>query len=327
MGTAGTIMPLVYILIFPGFVFLVGFGLLADFVDRKLVARMQTRVGPPWYQPVADLFKLLSKEDIVTRDADRSMVTLIPVFGLAAVVTAFLYVPLWTAQWPFSFTGDIIAVVYLLTIPAFVLVLLGWYSPNPFGSIGTGRVITQLFGYEVPFTLALLTPAIALQSWQIRDILAYQQDHLWLIVTMPVAFYVAVVALVGKLERIPFDIPHAECEIVEGPMTEYTGRKLALLKLMIQTEMVVGGAIIAVFFLGGPYIPGVGLVTAFGPIVAHVIGFFVTVIKILFVIFLLSVTKATFARLRIEQMVQWCLLWLGIPILLQILIVILVGAG
>jgi NADH-quinone oxidoreductase subunit H len=327
MATAGTIMPIFYVLIFPGFVFLVAFGLMADFVDRKLVARMQSRVGPPWYQPVADLFKLLSKEDIVTEDADRSIVNLVPVFGLASVATAFLYVPMWTAQWPFSFTGDIIAVVYLLTLPAFVLVLLGWYSPNPYGAIGTGRVITQLFGYEVPFTLALLTPAIGLQSWRITDILAYQQDHMWLIVTMPVAFYVAVVGLVGKLERIPFDIPHAECEIVEGPMTEYTGRKLAMLKLMLQTEMVVGGAIIAVFFLGGPYLPGIDLVAAMGATAAHVIGFFVMVVKILLVVFILSVIKAIFARLRIEQMVQWCLTWLAIPILLQILIVILFGTG
>ena len=251
------------------------------------------------------------------------MVSLVPVFGLASVVTAFLYVPMWTADWPFSFTGDIIAVVYLLTLPAFVLVLLGWYSPNPYGAIGTGRVITQLFGYEVPFMLALLTPAIALQTWRISDILAYQQDHLWLIVTMPIAFYVSVVGLVGKLERIPFDIPHAECEIVEGPMTEYTGRKLAMLKLMLQTEMIVGAAIISVFFLGGPYLPGIDMAAALGATGAHVIGFFVMVAKILLIVFVLSVIKAVFARLRIEQMVQWCLTWLAIPILLQILYVII----
>jgi len=326
MDNAGTLMPLFYILIFPGFAFLLAFGLFAEFIDRKLVARMQNRIGPPWYQPLADIIKLLSKEDIITKHADRSVVNLVPLFGLAAVVTAFLYVPLWPIKWPFSFTGDVIVIVYLLTIPAFVLVLLGWYSPNPYGAIGTGRVITQLFGYEVPFALALLTPAIAVQSWRVADIVGHQANNLWYIVLTPIAFFVALVALVGKLERTPFDIPDAECEIVEGPMTEYTGRKLALLRLTFQTEMVVGAAVIVAFFLGGPFIPWVDLGTTFAPALASVIGFLVAIIKILIVVFALSVIKAVFARLRIEQMVRWCLTWLAIPILVQILIVILIAA-
>lgn len=320
------LMPLFYILIFPGFVFLLAFGMFAEFVDRKLVARMQNRVGPPWFQPLADIIKLLSKEDIVTKHADRPMVNLVPLFALAAVVTAFLYLPLWSIQWPFSFTGDVIVIIYLLTIPAFVLVLLGWYSPNPYGAIGTGRVITQLFGYEVPFALALLTPAIAVQSWRIADIVGYQADNLWYIILTPIAFLVALIALVGKLERTPFDIPDAECEIVDGPLTEYTGRKLALLRLTFQTEMVVGAAVIVAFFLGGPFIPWVDLGTNLTPALASLIGFLVTLVKILIVVFMLSAIKAVFARLRIEQMVEWCLTWLGIPILLQILIVVLIFA-
>ncbi len=325
MDNAGSLMPLFYVLIFPGFAFLVAFGLLVDFFDRKVVARLQNRQGPPWYQPLADMIKLLGKEDIVTDHADRGIVNAIPLFGLAAVAAAFLYVPLWNAAWPFSFTGDIIVIVYLLTIPAFVLVLLGWYSPNPFGSLGTGRVITQLFGYEVPFTLALLTPAIVAQSWRLTDLLTYQATHFWFILTTPIAFYVAVVALVGKLERIPFDIPHAETEIVEGPMTEYTGRKLALLKMMFQTEMVVGSALIAVIFLGGPHLPGVTIPIA-SPLIGGLIGFIITVVKTLLIVFVLSVIKALFSRLRIEQMVSWCLNWLAIPILVQVLIVVVIAS-
>ena len=320
----GSLIPLFYVLIFPGFVFLVGAGFLAEFFDRKVYARLQNRQGPPWFQPFADIVKLLAKEDIVTDDADRGMVNIVPLFGLAAVAASFLYVPLWTASWPFSFTGDLIVIVYLLTIPAFVLVLLGWYSPNPFGSLGTGRVITQLFGYEVPFMLALLTPALVAQSWRVTDLLTYQTTHYWFVITTPIAFYVAVVALVGKLERIPFDIPHAETEIVEGPMVEYTGRKLALLRMMFQTEMVVGSALIAVIFLGGPYCPWIaGALTG---IAASIVGFIVVMLKTLLIVFVLSVMKGLFARLRIEQMVHWCLLYLAIPILVQILIVIIIAA-
>lgn len=325
MDNATSLMPLFYVLIFPGFVFLVAFSLLAEFFDRKVYARLQNRQGPPWYQPLADMIKLLGKEDIVTDEADRPVVTLVPLFGLAAVVASFLYVPLWTAAWPFSFQGDLVVIIYLLTIPAFVLVLLGWYSPNPFGALGTGRVITQLFGYEVPFTLAMLTPAIVAQSWKVTDILAYQTEHPWFIAITPIAFFGAVVALIGKLERIPFDIPHAKTEIVEGPMTEYTGRKLALLKMMFQTETVVGAALIAVVFLGGPYLFGLtaGLEGSF---LGALVGFVIVMLKALVIVFILSVIKALFSRLRIEQMVHWCLVWLTIPLLIQILIVTVIAS-
>jgi len=325
MDAGNELMSLFYILIFPGFAFLVAFGLFADFFDRKVVARLQNRQGPPWYQPLADMIKLLGKEDIITDHADRGIVNLIPLFGLASVAAAFLYVPLWSVEWPFSFTGDLVVIVYLLTIPAFVLVLLGWYSPNPFGSLGTGRVITQLFGYEVPFTLALLTPAIVAESWQVTELLRFQLMDTWFIGITPVAFFVAIIALVGKLERIPFDIPHAETEIVEGPMTEYTGRKLALLKMMFQTEMVVGSALIAVLFLGGPYFPGITAALA-GTVAGTVVGFLIVLVKTLLMIFLLSLIKALFARLRIEQMVNWCLVWLTIPILLQILFIVVAAS-
>ncbi|HCU34722.1 MAG TPA: NADH-quinone oxidoreductase subunit H [Armatimonadetes bacterium] len=320
-----TVMPLFYVLIFPGFLFLLAFALFAEYFDRKVVARLQNRQGPPWYQPLADTIKLLSKEDIITHDADKPMVNTVPLFGLAAVAASFLYVPMWTKDWHFSFQGDLIVVLYLLTIPAFVLVLLGWYSPNPFGSIGTGRVVTQLFGYEVPFALALLAPAIAAQSWRITDLLAYQDDHYWFALITPIAFLVAIAGLVGKLERVPFDIPHAETEIVEGPMTEYTGRKYALLKLMFSTETVVGAVLIAAIFLGGPHLPWVTKAVA-GTAVAPLVGFLAVVLKALFIVFLLSVIKAALTRLRIDQMVRWCLTWLTFPILIQILYIVIVGS-
>src|SRR3989339_2156691 len=108
---------LFYILIFPGFLFLAVFGLAVEFVDRKLYARLQNRVGPPWFQPLADFIKLLSKSEIIPEEADRRMFVLAPVFALAATVTAYLYIPLWSASSLFSFQGDLIGILYLLTIP------------------------------------------------------------------------------------------------------------------------------------------------------------------------------------------------------------------
>ena len=107
---------LLYILVFPGFLFLIALGLAAEFVDRKLHARMQNRMGPPWFQPLADIIKLAAKDDLTLAGADTRMFRLVPLIALAAVVTAFLYIPVLGKQAPLAFTGDVIVVLYLLTV-------------------------------------------------------------------------------------------------------------------------------------------------------------------------------------------------------------------
>ena len=149
---------------FPGFAFQFVFSTFLEWMDRKFYARMQNRRGPLYtgyqgmLQPVADIFKLFFKEDIVPAGADRFMFSLMPILGLAAVVTAGLYIPVWLFTPYNSFEGDLIVVLYLLSIPSLVLFLAGWFSVSPFSLIGATRVLTQLFAYEVPFFLALLTP-------------------------------------------------------------------------------------------------------------------------------------------------------------------------
>ena len=196
--------------------------------------------------------------------------------------------------------------------------MAGWHSTNPFGTIGGIRALTQLFGYEVPFFLAILSPALVTGIWGLSDIVNYQLGHVWFICWLPLSFVVAVVSLVGKLERIPFDIPSAEQEIVAGPLVEYSGARLALTRLMVNIEMVAGAALISALFLGGFDIPGVHLLG----IPASVLGFLVFIIKTLFIIFLLACAKALFARLRIEQMVTMCLRWLAPIAMVQLLIVV-----
>jgi len=296
------------ILVFPGFLFLVAFGLAGEFVDRKLYARLQNRQGPPWYQPLADFLKLLGKENVIPEDADRPTFRLAPVFALAAAVAAILYIPLWSATSVLPFEGDLIVVLYLLIIPTVAFFLGGWTSRSVFATIGAFRAITQVFAYEIPLFVALLAPALLANTWSISGIAAYYGAHPWLWLVNLLGFGVALVSLLGKLERVPFDTPEAETEIVAGSFTEYSGRRLAFFRLAIDCEAIVGASLVAAVFL--PF--GLGLSPA--------LGILVYLAKVLFVLGILALLRTLFARLRIDQMVHFCWSVVAPIAFLQILI-------
>ncbi|MCX7705602.1 MAG: NADH-quinone oxidoreductase subunit H [bacterium] len=310
-----------YLFIYPGLVFLFIYSTFCEWFDRKLYARLQNRMGPVFtgkagiLQPVADFFKLLFKEDIVPEKADRIIFSSLPIVGLATVVTAGLYLPLWNfdiAKTTFnSFQGDIIVVLYLLSLPTLIFFLAGWHSTNFFSTIGGVRVLTMLFGYEVPLFLAILSPAVVADSWRLAEIADFYQKFPFLLFFQIIGFLVAIVSLQAKLERTPFDIPHAETEIVGGTFTEYSGRKLAFFRLMTDIEMVVGSGLIATVFMAG--FPG--------GILLSILRF---IIKTLFVIFLLSLIRATFSRIRIDQMVNFSWKYLAPLAVAQLLISIFV---
>jgi len=285
------------IFIFPGFLFLVAFALFMAFLDRKIAARMQQRIGPPLFQPLADVVKMLGKEVIDPDGADIRLYDIIPLIAFAAVMTAFLYIPV-TGYSPFAFTGDLVVVLYLLAIPAPSLFLLGWLSRNIFSTVGGIRAITQLFIYEVPFFLALLSPAIMAGSWSISAIVSWQQQNLWFIFFQPIGFIVALVGLQAKLERAPFDIPEAETEIIAGPWTELTGRRLALMNLTFSIALVAGSALIAALFLGGPVLPWTLAPAWLNPVAG--MGLFLA--KTLAVLMLLSSIRVATGRIRIDQL-------------------------
>ena len=291
------VLILLYIFVFPGFFFLFTYALFLSYLDRKIAARMQQRVGPPFYQPLADLIKMLGKEVINPDGVDWRIFDAIPLVVLAAVMTAFLYVPVIGAS-PLAFQGDLVVVLYLMTLPAIGLFLLGWLSRNIFSAIGGIRAVTQLFIYEVPFFLALLTPAIMAGSWSISEIVLWQQQNLWLVFLQPIGFVVALIGLQAKLERTPFDIPEAETEIVAGPWTELTGRRLALMHLTTEILLVVGSALIAALFLGGPLLPWT-LSPAWLNVAA---GFCLFLAKTLAVLLVLSSIRVATGRLRIDQL-------------------------
>jgi NADH-quinone oxidoreductase subunit H len=196
----------------------------------------------------------------------------------------------------------------------------GWYSGNVFGQKGGMRVASLLFSYEIPFFLALLTPALIEGSWKMADITHFEITHPLGIIVSLLGFVIGLIALQGKLERLPFDIPEAETEIVAGPLVEYSGRRLALFRLARDAEMVVGAGLLAVVFLAGPE-PIVQLQPIY---LSWIVGTLMFLAKTLFVIFLLILIKSAVARIRTDQMIGFAYKWLIPLALVQIFIAIIV---
>jgi NADH-quinone oxidoreductase subunit H len=289
--------PLIALLLFPGGLFLLFAGTWYEYADRKLVAQFQNRIGPRWFQPVADVFKLLAKEEIVTDGVNPVLFHGLPVVALVGTLTAALYVPMAGLVPAYSFTGDLVVTLYLLSLMTLCMGLAGANTLDRFSLVGATRALTQLFSYEAPFLLALLGPAIVAGTWQISQVDVFARGHWWMLLTQPIGFLVAIVGLMGKLELPPFDSPEAETEIVAGPMTEYSGRGWALFRIGRDVELFVGLTLIASFYLGG---------------IANPIEF---VLKTGGLLVVTAGLQALFCRLRIDQTVG---LWWRIGILLAL---------
>lgn len=291
------------LLFFPGGLFVLVAGQFLSWIDRKLIARMQNRIGPRWFQPFADMVKLLSKEEVIPVGSHRLLFVGLPIVALTGALTAALYVPIAGMPPRYSFPGDLIVTVYLLSLLTLCTGLAGANTRDRFSLVGATRTLTQLFAYEAPFLLALVGPALVAGSWQITEILAYSSQR-WLILTQPIGFLVAMVGLMGKLELPPFDAPEAETEIVAGAMTEYSGRGLALFYLGRGAELVVGLTLITGFYLGGLSNP----------------WFFLA--KVLVVMLVMAIGQTLMTRLRIDQTVGLWWRYGAMLVLVQFLIII-----
>ena len=246
-----TLPPIIAVLLFPGGLFLLGSGLFFEYLDRKLVARFQNRIGPRWFQPLADFFKLLAKEEVIPAGTIQSLFILLPIVALAAALTAAMSVPLFGLK-PFAnYNGNLVVTLYLLSMMTLCIGLAGANTKDRFSIVGATRALTQLFSYEAPFLLALLGPAIVLGTWNISEINSAAGQSMWFILAQPIGFVAALIGLMGKLELPPFDAPEAETEIVAGALTEYSGRGFALFRIGRDVELVVGLTLIASFYLGG----------------------------------------------------------------------------
>jgi len=305
-------MTLFNILIFPGFLFLGIMGLIFEYVDRIIHARLQNRKGPPFYQPLADFIKLTAKEEIIPECADVKMFKFMPILAITATITSFFYIPLWHTYALYQFSGDIIVVLYLLTIPTVSFFLAGWASTSLYSMVGAMRTLTQLFSYEVLLFLSVLSPALLANTWSLSSMTIFYDNQPQLMVFNIVAFFISIIALLGKLEKVPFDIAEAETEIVGGTFTEYTGRLLALFRMGIDIEMVVGASLIAAVFL------------PFGLNMEPLPAFLVYILKVTFIVFLVSLGRTIFARLRIDQMVNACWKYFAPIAFIQILFILII---
>ena len=293
-------------LVFPGFTSILFFTMFCDWVERKIEARMQNRVGPKFtgpagiLQPLADFVKLLTKEDIVPRDAKKTVFKFAPILAFSIMVFALSFLPVDGATIipDSSFAGDLIFVMTLITIANFFLFLSGWASANPYGAIGAARVLTQFLGYDIPLFFLALAPAFLAGSLSISAIAANQ--YFPFVLLAPWAFVLFIITLQAELEKDPFDVPHAETELVGGLETEYCGGKLAFLHLTRDVQIVFGAALVVELFLGGPYGP-----VFFGlPVFWYTLWF---VLKLLAVVVITEYLTCLFARLRIDQVlaVNW----------------------
>jgi NADH-quinone oxidoreductase subunit H len=298
-----TLSSLVSLLVFPAGLTLILTGMFYEWIDRKLVARFQNRIGPRWFQPFADMVKLFAKEQITPGLANPFLFFGLPVIAIAGALTSALYVPLMGLEPVHSFPGDLIVTIYLLSLLTMCIGLAGWNTSSRFSLVGATRALTQMFAYEAPFLLSLLGPALAAGSWQISEINQYAGSH-WIVLSQPIGFVVALIGLMGKLELPPFDSPEAETEIVAGALTDYSGRGLAIFKLGKSIELIVGITLVSAFYLGG--------LNGLAPFM----------FKTLAVLLLMTVLQSLLTRLRIDQTVGLWWRFGAILVLVQILLII-----
>lgn len=268
-------------------------------------ARMQNRMGPSFtgpggiLQPIADFIKLLTKEQINPCDSKRTLFRFAPILAFSVIVFAMCFLPIdGTSVIPgVSFAGDLIFVMALVSVANFFLFLSGWSSTNPYSSIGAARVLTQFLGYDIPLLMLAIAPAFLAGSLTIASIVFAQSTWLPFAMLAPWAFVLFIITMQAELEKDPFDVPHAESEVVAGHETEFSGGKLAFLKLARDVQIVFGAALITVLFLGG----------ADGPVffgLPWLWGTLWFVLKVLAIVVVSEYITVLFARFRIDQVVR-----------------------
>lgn len=237
--------------------------------ERKFAGRMQSRVGPTlvgWYgllQPIADAVKLLQKEDIIPDKADRGLFNLAPPLTVVFALGTAAVIP---------FSADVIAadldigVLWVLALgglTVFPVWMAGWASNNKYALLGGMRAVAQGISYEIPLVLASLVPVTLAGTMSISGIVRFQSTHGWFAFFPPgpgiIAFVMFFLASLAEANRIPFDIPEAESELIAGVTTEYTGMKFGLFYLAEYLHTLIVSAVGAALFFGGwdgPIRPG-----------------------------------------------------------------------
>jgi len=280
-------------------------------VERYVVAKIQSRIGPnrvgaiagiAILQPIADAIKMIFKEDFWPAQADKVIYTIAPGLAVGTALLAWAVMPLHPPMDIFGYhvefhIADVnIAVLYLLAVGSlgvYGIVLGGWGSNNKYSMLGALRSTAQMISYEVPLGLALVGVLMISGSLSLVEIVA-KQSFIWNVVWQPLGFIIYFVAAVAEVNRLPFDLPEAETELVAGYQTEYSSLKFALFYMAEYINMLTVSAIAATMFLGGyqgPFgiLPGVHWL----------------ILKIMFFIFLMMWMRGTLPRFRYDQLMRF----------------------
>lgn len=269
-------------------------------VERKVVARFQDRLGPnrlgPFglIQPVADIIKLLIKEDITPVGADKIIYNLAPIFALATVLLLWAVIPFY----PDVVGADLnVGVLYIIAVGAIGtlgIIMAGWASNNKYALLGAFRTVALVISYEVPMLIILMVPVILAKSMSINTIV--DQQSVWYVVIAPVAALLLLISSIAELGRPPFDLSEAESEIVAGFHIEYSGMKFGLFYAGELLHTLTLSAVISSLFLGGWRGPGVEQLPF--------LGIFYLFAKAFFMYWVIMWIKYTVPRIRIDHMLN-----------------------
>jgi NADH-quinone oxidoreductase subunit H len=285
------------------------FSMLYRGIDRKLVAHMQGRVGPPIVQPFRDVQKLLMKENIIPDGAISWLFNTAPFLALTATVSLLLFIPMFGQSAMLGRYGDVILVLYLLIIPSLAFVVGGFASSSPYATVGAQREMVIMMSYEAP--LAVVVLGIAWRISQVPDaanpflMSTMAQYPVWNllgpvgIVGAVLMLLALVVVTVGEAAKVPFDVAEAETEIAGGLLVEYSGRNLSLFYLadVIKTFAMV--SLVVALFIPYNISPVLGITATFAAGIIDELFFLVKVLAVMFVS--ISLIRAGMARFKISQ--------------------------
>ena len=287
---------------------LVGVALMVMFLtwmERKVLGHAQARLGPmiTWYhgllQPVVDGVKLLSKEDLMPKRADRWMYFIAPMIAFVPVILVFVPIP-------FGRDGAIISdlpmgILYVMAVSAISpigILIGGWASDNKYSLLGALRGVAQDISYEVPMALTVIGIVLITGSLSLQDIVLFQGEKTWFVFLQPLGFIIFLVATVAEMGRIPFDLHESESEFVAGFFTEYSGMKFAFFFLAEYAHLFGIAAIMTTLYFGGWHGPMIPMIP---PIITS-IGWFT--LKVLAIIFFTMWLRATVPRVRVDQILD-----------------------
>jgi NADH-quinone oxidoreductase subunit H len=262
LGSPG-VLNLLTILLVALIVFVVGMLVSITLIwqERKMLGRLMdrrgTQVGPiGLFQNFADALKVLVKEHIVPEAADSLVYNVAPVIIIGTSLMMFVTLPYSTGFYVSDPELGVLLTFAMFGAVPFAVLLGGWASNNKYTLIGGMRAAAQIIAYEVPLLLSVVGVVILAGSLNFFEIVAWQQENIWLAVPLIIGFFVFLISMIAEVERVPFDLPEAEAELVEGWQTEYGGMRFGLIMMSEYARGFVGASIATLLFLGGWDMPG-----------------------------------------------------------------------